>query len=69
MTLKPLGYLAEVNEEGTQGPVNPISAVARIRHPHILHPLEKQQKHSKVHSKDQLGIQLSQLKHKYRLED
>lgn len=41
--LTQLQYLTEVDQEGAQGPVHPITAVARVRPPHLLHPLERQQ--------------------------
>ena len=41
--LKPLRYLAQVDKHGAQRPVHPITAVARVRLPHILHPLSNEQ--------------------------
>lgn len=37
------GYLTEVEKEGAQRPIHSMTAVARVRLPHLLHPLEKQE--------------------------
>lgn len=36
-------YLTEVDEDGAQGTVHSVKAVARVGCPHFLHPLEQQQ--------------------------
>lgn len=35
-------YLTEVDENGAERAVHSINAVARVKCPHVLHPLERQ---------------------------
>ena len=43
MSLKQLGHLSEVDEDGAKRPIHHITSITRISLPHFHHPLGPQQ--------------------------